>query len=145
MPARRKPAKSKRKAAPAKTKAASAKKKTSAATVKRVQPGLRFSAAAVHGDTVHLAGQVAADPTGDIAAQTRSVLERVEAVLKAAGSSKSKLLSCTVYLANMGDFAAYNAVWDGWVDKRNMPTRATVQAALASPEYRIEVVAVAAR
>ncbi|MGH6718072.1 MAG: RidA family protein [Alphaproteobacteria bacterium] len=116
-----------------------------ARAIERVLPGVRFSAAAVHGGTVYLAGQVADDAKGDITAQTRSVLARVDAVLKAAGSRKSKLLACTVYLADMRHFDAYNKVWDRWVDKRNMPTRATVEARLATADYLIEVVAVAAR
>jgi enamine deaminase RidA (YjgF/YER057c/UK114 family) len=114
-------------------------------SVTRVLPGARFCGAVVHGDTVYLAGQVASDTRGGITGQTKSVLKQVDAVLKAAGTSKRKLLSCTVYLADMRHFAAYNAVWDKWVDKRNMPTRATVEAALATPDYLIEVVAVAAR
>ena len=128
MPARRTSAKAPRKGA-----------------IERVLPGTRFSGAVVHGETVYLAGQVAADPKGDIAAQTKSVLARVDAALKAAGSRRSKLLACTVYLADMRHFDAYNKVWDRWVDKKNMPTRATVEASLATPDYLIEVVAVAAR
>lgn len=119
--------------------------KGGSAGIQRVQPGARFSAAAIHGETVYVAGQVADNPKGDITAQTRSVLARLDAVLKAAGTRKSKLLACTVFLTDMRHFDAYNKVWDKWVDKRNMPTRATVQASLATPDYLIEIVATAAR
>jgi len=116
-----------------------------AAGIERINPGLLYSTAVVHGDTVYIAGQVAGDPKADITGQTKSVLARVDAALKSAGTNKSKLLSCTVYLSDMRHFAAYNAVYLKWVDKKNKPTRATVQAALATPEYLIEVVAVAAK
>ena len=113
--------------------------------IERINPGLLYSTVVVHGDTVYVAGQVAGDPKADITGQTKSVLARVDAALKSAGTSKSKLLSCTVYLSDMRYFAAYNAVYLKWVDKKNKPTRATVQAALATPAYLIEVVAVAAK
>ncbi len=123
----------------------STRKASGSASIQRLLPGARFSAVVIHGDTVYLAGQVAANPKGDITAQTRSVLKTVDTLLKAAGTNKRKLLACTVYLSDMRHFAAYNAVWDNWVDKKNMPTRATVQALLATPDYLIEIVAVAAR
>lgn len=121
-------------------------KKTASATssIRRVKPGVRFSGAVVHGNTVYLGGKVAANTKGGITAQTKSVLKEVEAALKAAGSSKSKLLDCMVYLSDMRYFAEYNKVWDAWVDRANMPTRATVEARLATPDYLIEIVAVAA-
>jgi enamine deaminase RidA (YjgF/YER057c/UK114 family) len=119
--------------------------KGSGASIQRIKPGVRFSTAVIHGDLVHVAGQVASDTKGGITGQTKSVLKALDAALKAAGTNKSKLLSCTVYLADMRNFAAYNAVWDAWVDKANMPTRATVEARLATPDYLIEIVAVAAR
>ena len=91
-----------------------------------------------------LAGQVAADPTADVTGQTRSVLSQIDALLAEIGSDKSMILSATIYLPDIGDFAAMNAVWDAWVPQGHTPARATVEAKLASPVYRIEIQVVAA-
>ena len=91
-----------------------------------------------------LAGQVAADPTADIAGQTRAVLSQIDALLAEIGSDKTHILSATIYLPDIGDFAAMNAVWDAWVPQGHTPARATVEARLASPVYRIEIQVVAA-
>jgi enamine deaminase RidA (YjgF/YER057c/UK114 family) len=114
-------------------------------TITRLNPGVRYSMAVVHGDTVYVAGQIAEDPKANITAQTRSVLKRIDAALKAAGTNKSKLLACTVYLSDIRNFEAMNKVWDAWVDKKNLPARATVEARLATPLYLVEIVAIAAR
>lgn len=113
--------------------------------IKRIQPGKRMSQAVIHGDTVYLAGQVAEDPKASIQDQTRSVLSKVDALLTEAGSSKSDLISITVYLSNITDFAAMNEVYDAWIDQANPATRACVEARLASPDLRVEVVAIAAK
>jgi enamine deaminase RidA (YjgF/YER057c/UK114 family) len=91
-----------------------------------------------------LAGQVAKDPTADVAAQARSVLEKVDALLAEVGSDKSHILSATIYLADIKDFPLMNAVWDAWVPEGHAPARATVEAKLASSLYRIEIQVVAA-
>jgi enamine deaminase RidA (YjgF/YER057c/UK114 family) len=91
-----------------------------------------------------LAGQVAADPTADIAAQARSVLAQIDALLAEIGSDKSHILSATIYLADIKDFPLMNAVWDAWVPQGHTPARATVEAKLASSLYRIEIQVVAA-
>jgi len=99
-------------------------------SVKRHQVGPRMSQAVVHGNTVYLAGQVAGDePTTK--AQTEAVLKKIDALLAAAGTSKSNLLSATVYLADMKTYDQMNAAWDAWVDPVNTPARATVEAKLA--------------
>ena len=113
--------------------------------ITRLHPGVRFSQVVVHGDTVYVAGQVGDDPKADIAAQTRSALKRIERFLKAAGTKKSKLLACTVYLSNIANYDAMNKVYDRWVDKNNMPTRATIEGRLARPEYLVEITAIAAK
>jgi enamine deaminase RidA (YjgF/YER057c/UK114 family) len=113
-------------------------------TVTRHEVGPRLSQAVVHGDTVYLAGIVAGDAP-DAKGQTQQILKRIDDLLAAAGSHKSKLLSATIYLANMGYYADMNAVWDAWVDPKNTPARATVEARLAAPKYLVEIMATAAR
>ena len=112
--------------------------------VTRHNVGPRMSQAVVHGDTVYLAGQVASDPSAGTKGQTEQVLKKIEALLASAGSDKSKLLSATVWLANMGTYDEMNAAWDAWVDPANTPARATVEARLASPKYLVEIMCIAA-
>jgi enamine deaminase RidA (YjgF/YER057c/UK114 family) len=114
-------------------------------TITRIAPGPRMSGAVVHGDTVYLAGHVSDDPALDVAGQTAAILARIEERLLASGSAKSKLLSVTIWLADIATFAEMNAVWDAWVDREHPPARATIEAALASPNYRVEIAAIAAR
>ena len=113
--------------------------------IERLHPGPRMSQAVVHGDTVYLAGQVAADPTTDVAGQTRQVLAAIDALLTEAGTDKTRVLSANIYLADIGTFAQMNSVWDGWVPPGHTPARATVEARLASPVYKVEIQVVAAR
>ncbi|RYG03375.1 MAG: RidA family protein [Caulobacteraceae bacterium] len=113
-------------------------------SIERIGSGLRMSQAVIHGDTVYLAGQVGA-PGESVTAQTKAVLASVEALLAQAGSDKSKILSATIWLADMADFAEMNAVWDVWVDGKDAPARATGEAKLATPDYKVEVIVVAAR
>lgn len=113
-------------------------------TIQRLHVGNRLSEMAVHNGTVYLAGQVPDDATTDITGQTEQVLAMVERLLAEVGSSKSCILMTTIYLADLADFEGMNAVWDAWVDQANAPPRATVQARLARPDWRIEVVATAA-
>jgi enamine deaminase RidA (YjgF/YER057c/UK114 family) len=112
--------------------------------IKRYGVGPRLSQAVVHGTTVYLAGMVASDPSADTKGQTEQILKKMDETLAAAGSHRSRLLSATVYLANMGTYAEMNAAWDAWVDPANTPARATVEARLASPKYLVEIMAVAA-
>jgi len=91
-----------------------------------------------------LAGQVAADPAADVTAQTRSVLAQIDALLAEIGSDKTQILSATIYLPDIKDFPLMNAVWDAWVPQGHTPARATVEAKLASPAYRVEIQVVAA-
>jgi len=117
---------------------------TSAVEIKRVDEGPRFSQIVIVAPLVYLAGQVAADATADITGQTRQVLAAIDALLARAGSGRGKLVSVTIYLKDIGDFAAMNAVWDGWVPAGAKPVRTTVEASLAAPEYRVEMTVVAA-
>ena len=112
--------------------------------IKRIEAGPRMSQAVVHGSLVFVAGQVAGDTSADVAGQTRQVLARIEALLGAAGTDKSRILAATIYLADIATFAAMNAVWDAWVVPGHTPARATVEAALAAPAYTVEIVVTAA-
>jgi len=112
--------------------------------IERIESGPRMSQAVIHGDTVYLAGQVGA-PGQSVTVQTQAVLASVEKLLAQAGSDKSKILSATIWLADMADFAEMNAVWDKWVDGKDAPARATGEAKLATPDYKVEVIIVAAR
>ena len=114
--------------------------------IQRIQPGKRMSQAVVHGDTVYLAGQVALDrPGAPVAEQTRNVLERIDALLKEAGTDKSKLLSATIWLTDMRTFDEMNAVWDAWLAEGCTPARATVEARLAAVHFNVEIGVIAAR
>ena len=113
-------------------------------SIERIGSGPRMCQAVIHGNTVYLAGQVGA-PGESVTAQTKAVLASVEALLAQAGSDKSKILSATIWLADMADFAEMNAVWDVWVDGKDAPARATGEAKLATPDYKVEVIVVAAR
>jgi enamine deaminase RidA (YjgF/YER057c/UK114 family) len=113
-------------------------------SIERLEQGARMSQAIIHGDTVYLSGQVG-EPGESVTVQTRTVLAQVEALLAQAGSDKSKILSATIWLADMADFAEMNVVWDAWVGGKDAPARATGEAKLATPDYKVEVIIVAAR
>lgn len=112
--------------------------------IKRLHVGKTLSEAAIHNGVVYLAGQVPEDLTQDITGQTREVLGHVERLLAEAGSDKSRILMCQIYLADIKLFDGMNEAWNEWVAPGNSPPRATVQATLAKPEWLIEVVVTAA-
>ncbi|GGH53281.1 hypothetical protein GCM10010975_08720 [Comamonas phosphati] len=114
-------------------------------TLARHHVGPRLSETAIHNGTVYLAGQIAeVDPGADITGQTREVLGHIDRLLAEAGSSKQSILQCQIFLADITEIGAMNKVWDAWVAPGHTPPRATVQAKLGNPDYRIEVVVVAA-
>jgi enamine deaminase RidA (YjgF/YER057c/UK114 family) len=114
-------------------------------TIKRLDVGSRMSQAVVHGNTVYLAGQVAQNaPGGTVAEQTQDILDRIDALLREAGSDKSKLLSANIWLSDIGGFAEMNAVWDAWVVAGSTPCRACVESKLASPKFNVEIMVTAA-
>lgn len=116
------------------------------AEINRFETGPRMSQAVVHGDTVYLAGQVAQRKAGaSVTDQTTDILAKIDELLAAAGSDKTKLLSATIWLTDIGTFAEMNAIWDAWVAKGHTPARACVEAKLASPQYTVEIAIVAAR
>ena len=115
-------------------------------TIQRFDTGPRMSQVVIHGDTVYLAGVVANKAAGEsVTKQTQEVLSIIDSHLAKAGSDKSKLLTATIYLTDMKNFAEMNAVWDGWVSAGNTPARATVEAKLAAPPYNVEIMVTAAR
>lgn len=112
--------------------------------IQRFEVGKRLSEMAVYNGTIYLAGQVPEDTSLNIQGQTRQVLESIDALLAQAGSDKSKILHAQIFLPDLGDFAAMNEAWEAWVVPGHAPTRATVQAALANPKWKIEIVVTAA-
>jgi enamine deaminase RidA (YjgF/YER057c/UK114 family) len=112
--------------------------------VQRYDVGTRLSEMAVHNGICYLAGQVAADGSQDIAGQTAQVLAAIDALLARAGTDRGKLLMCQIFIRDIADFAAMNAVWEAWLPAGQAPPRATVQANLARPEWRVEMVVTAA-
>ena len=109
------------------------------ADIKRLKVGERMSQIVVHSGTVYLAGQVPVDYDVDVKTQTSQVLEKIDALLAEAGSDKTKILSATIYLRDIKDFAAMNTVWDAWVPQGDTPARACVEARLAAPDILVEI------
>jgi enamine deaminase RidA (YjgF/YER057c/UK114 family) len=113
--------------------------------IERLHPGPRMSQAVIHDNTIYLAGQVAADPSQNVVGQTHQILDAIDQLLAEAGSDKTRILSATIYLADIGTFAQMNSVWDTWVPQGHTPARATVEARLATSVYLVEIQIIAAR
>lgn len=113
--------------------------------IQRLHVAARYSEAAVFNGVVYLAGMVPECEAQDIGAQTSDVLRQIELRLLEAGSDKTRILRTQIYLKDIQDIAVMNGVWDAWVVVGTAPPRATVQAALANPDWRIEVVVTAAQ
>ena len=114
-------------------------------SVKRLHVGPRLSQVAIHGDTVYTAGIVADDTNVDVAGQTGQILDKIDKFLKEAGSDKSKILSANIWLTDIGTWSQMNEVWDKWVAPGNSPARATVEAKLANPALKVEIMVQAAK
>lgn len=115
-------------------------------SIQRIEPGPRMSQAVVHNGVVYLAGQVADKAKGkSVGDQTKDILEIIDGLLKAAGTDKSKLLWTQIFLTDISTFAEMNKVWEAWVSPGNVPARATIEAKLASPEYKVEIMVTAAK
>lgn len=112
--------------------------------ITRLHVGKRLSEVAIHNNTIYLAGQIAEDTTQGIVGQTREVLGHIDRLLMEAGSDKTCILSCQIYIADMKDFPGMNEVWDDWVASSHTPPRATVEAKLANPACLVEIVIIAA-
>lgn len=112
--------------------------------IERFDTGPRLSEMVVHQGIAYLAGQVPDTEDADITTQTREVLASIDALLARAGSDRTKILRAEIFLADLADFPGMNAVWDAWVPEGHAPARATVQAKLARPGWRVEIVVTAA-
>lgn len=114
-------------------------------SIKRIGIGPRMSKAVVHGHTVYLAGQVAEKSAGkSVSEQTTEILGIIDALLVEAGTDKTRILSANVWLVDIGTFAEMNSAWDKWVPQGHPPARATVEAKLAAPQYKVEIAVIAA-
>lgn len=113
-------------------------------TITRMETTDRMSRIVIHNNTVYLCGQVADNPDQGIGPQTETMLAKVDTLLEQAGSSREHLLSATLYIRDMKDFAEMNNVWDQWVPQGKAPARACVEARLARPDLLVEISVVAA-
>ncbi|MEK0165348.1 RidA family protein [Phaeobacter sp. JH20_36] len=111
--------------------------------IERSHTGPRMSQIVKHGDTIYLAGQVGT-AGASVAQQTQDCLDNIDRLLAEAGSDKTRILQCTIWLSDMADFAAMNEVWDAWVPEGHTPARACGEAKLARPEFLVEMIVVAA-
>jgi len=115
-------------------------------SIERLEIGPRMSQAVIHNGVVYLPGQVAADaPGAPVKDQTKNILDRIDKLLAAAGTDKTKLLSVTIWLADIRTFEDMNSVWDKWIAAGSTPARATVEAKLVSTAYAVEIGVIAAR
>jgi enamine deaminase RidA (YjgF/YER057c/UK114 family) len=112
--------------------------------IERIETKQRMSRIVKHNGTIYLCGQVCADASKGITEQTQTMLDKVETLLVQAGSSKEHMLSATIYLKTMDDFAQMNAVWDAWVPEGHAPARACVEAAMARDVLLVEISVIAA-
>lgn len=113
-------------------------------TLKRIDPGPRMSEAVIKGNRIYCSGMIPEDTSRDITSQVEQTLAEIDSLLAKGGSDKTKILSAVIWLADISDFAAMNAVWDAWVVAGQTPARATVQAKLNDPKMKIEIMVVAA-
>lgn len=116
-------------------------------TIERIESTQRMSRIVKHNGTIYLCGQTACDPgtNWDIKEQTQRCLDKVDALLEKAGSDRDRILSVTIYIRDMKDFAAMNEVWDAWVAEGEKPARACVEARMARPEILVEFSVIAAQ
>lgn len=112
--------------------------------LRRFHVGDRLSEMTVHNGTVYLAGQVAADATQDIRGQVRQVLAQIDTLLAEAGSDKARILMCQIFIVDLAEFPQLNEIWEDWVAPGDAPPRATIQATLARPAWKVEMVVTAA-
>lgn len=107
--------------------------------IERVIPGPRYSEAVVAGGFIFCSGMVPNNTHEGITAQTKDVLNQIDALLAECGANKADIVDATIYLADMADYAGMNLAWDAWVAPSQAPARATVEARLADPAWKIEI------
>lgn len=110
--------------------------------IERMETGTRMSKIVKHNGTVYLCGQVGAGDT--VAEQTADCLSRIDQLLEQAGTTRDHLLQVVIWLADMGDFAEMNEVWDAWVPEGHAPARACGEAKLARDVLKVEMIVTAA-
>ncbi|WP_289295559.1 RidA family protein [uncultured Reyranella sp.] len=113
-------------------------------TITRIDVGPRMSEAVSLGNRIYCSGMIPEDTSLDITGQVRQALAEIDSLLAKGGSDKSKILTATIWLSDISDFAAMNKVWDAWVVPGHTPARATVQARLNDPDMKVEIMVVAA-
>jgi len=113
-------------------------------TIKRINTGHRMSDVVIHNGVAYLAGKVPAKGITGTGEQTRDVLATIDRLLAEAGTSKDRILRAEIFLADIKDFELMNKEWDAWVPAGATPARATVEAKLANPDYKVEIVITAA-
>lgn len=114
-------------------------------SIVRHDPSSILSHAVEHGDTVYLAGIVAKDVNKDVKGQTKEIVDEIDRLLAKCGSSKSKVLSATIWVTDIRNRAPMNEVWTAWVDPKNLPARACIEAKLADPKCLVEIMVIAAK
>ena len=114
-------------------------------TIQRILPAARYSEAVIVNGLIFCAGMVPENSSDDATLQTEGVLGQIDALLAQCGTDKTRLIDATIYLADMADYAAMNLAWDNWVAPGCAPARATVEAKLADPAWKIEIKIVAAQ
>ena len=112
--------------------------------IDRIDCGPRMSEAVVKGNRIYCSGMIPEDTSFDITGQVKQALAEIDSLLAKGGSDKTRILTATIWLADIADFTAMNAVWDGWVVPGQTPARATVQARLNDPRMKVEIMVVAA-
>ncbi|MCG6112642.1 MAG: RidA family protein [Paracoccus sp.] len=110
--------------------------------IKRLETGTRMSQAVIANGFVFLAGQVG-EPGTSVTDQTTTILSQIDALLAQAGTDKTRIVSAQIWMADMAEFAEMNAVWDAWVPQGHAPARATGESALATPDYKVEIIVTA--
>ena len=113
-------------------------------TIQRHNVGKRLSEIVVHNGVAYLAGEVPDDTTKDVTGQTAEVLAKIDKLLKQVGSDKTKILSAQIFLPDMKDFAGMNVAWEAWIPAGQTPARATIEAKLANPALKVEIMCIAA-
>lgn len=113
-------------------------------TIQRHNVGKRLSEIVVHNGVAYLAGEVPDDPGKDITGQTAEVLAKIDKLLKQVGSDRTKILSAQIFLPDMKDFAGMNVAWEAWIPAGQTPARATIEARLANPAHKVEIMCIAA-
>ena len=113
-------------------------------SIQRHEVGKRLSKIVVHNGVAYLAGEVPDDSSKDITGQTAEVLAKIDKLLAQVGSDKTKILSAQIFLPDMKDFAGMNAAWEAWIPAGQTPARATIEAKLANPALKVEIMCIAA-